>query len=79
MPRSLALSVTTGGLVISQSSSPPIEKGIPRHGGRFPRFVTGSSCPMIRRWLPRGGEQSCRPFSSAFQAKDAAHRPSEAV
>ena len=34
MPLSLALSVTTGGLVISQSSSPPIEKGVPHPGGR---------------------------------------------
>ena len=34
MPLSLALSVTTGSRVTSGRASPPIEKGVPRHGGR---------------------------------------------
>ena len=72
MPLSLALSVTTGSRVTSRSSSPPIEKGVPRHDGRFPRFVTGANCPMIRCWLGRVSTQFSRPLSSAFQAKDTA-------
>ena len=61
MRLSLALSVTTGSRVTSRRASPPIEKGVPRHGDRLPRFGTGSICVV-------GSVGSVHTYSSTLRA-----------